>query len=62
VVLDTLVWSILPGSGDYFAFLSIRVAQVMFLLVSGLWEALLESQSLRQKIHVFDKKTEKAII
>jgi hypothetical protein len=33
MVLDTLVYVFLLGSGDYFAFLSIWVAYVMFLLV-----------------------------
>ena len=36
LVLDTLVYVLLLGSGDYFTFLSIWVAYVMFVLVPWL--------------------------
>ena len=36
LVLDTLVYVLLLGSGDYFTFLSIWVAYVMFILVPWL--------------------------
>ena len=42
LALDTLVYVLLLGSGDYFAFLSIWVAYVIFLLVPWLMGRRLE--------------------